>query len=150
MILIEPAAVALCPPQNVHVLIWDATRVAAVGSLRLVLNLLSVLSSMWMWTVMSTFRGYMLLLSSESKLAGRVNVCIYVCFGTANTRVTHSVWWGPSEPWKCEHKRAGLHPAGFLDLKLHIYKLRGVGPLANYADRATAARWPSSANFLCG
>jgi hypothetical protein len=28
-------------------------------------------------------------------------------------------------------------------------KLRGFGPLANYADRATAACWRSSANF-CG
>jgi hypothetical protein len=28
-------------------------------------------------------------------------------------------------------------------------KLRGFGPLANYADRATAASWRSSANF-CG
>jgi hypothetical protein len=27
-------------------------------------------------------------------------------------------------------------------------KLRGFGPIANYADRATAARWRSSANFL--
>jgi hypothetical protein len=27
-------------------------------------------------------------------------------------------------------------------------KLRGFGPLANYADRATAACWRSSANFL--
>jgi hypothetical protein len=26
-------------------------------------------------------------------------------------------------------------------------KLRGFGPLANYADRATAACWRSSANF---
>jgi hypothetical protein len=25
--------------------------------------------------------------------------------------------------------------------------LRGFGPLANYADRATAASWPSSTNF---
>jgi hypothetical protein len=34
----------------------------------------------------------------------------------------------------------------------HIYnikKLRGFGPLANYADRATAASWRSSTNF-CG
>jgi hypothetical protein len=30
-----------------------------------------------------------------------------------------------------------------------IYKLRGFGPLANYAYRATAACWRSSANF-CG
>jgi hypothetical protein len=30
-----------------------------------------------------------------------------------------------------------------------IIKLRGFGPLANYADRATAASWRSSANF-CG
>jgi hypothetical protein len=28
-------------------------------------------------------------------------------------------------------------------------KLRGFGPLANYADRATAASWRSSTNF-CG
>jgi hypothetical protein len=28
-------------------------------------------------------------------------------------------------------------------------QLRGFGPLANYADRATAASWRSSANF-CG
>jgi hypothetical protein len=28
-------------------------------------------------------------------------------------------------------------------------KLRGFGPLANHADRATAASWRSSANF-CG
>jgi hypothetical protein len=28
-------------------------------------------------------------------------------------------------------------------------KLRGFGPLSNYADRATAASWRSSANF-CG
>jgi hypothetical protein len=28
-------------------------------------------------------------------------------------------------------------------------KIRGFGPLANYADRATAACWRSSANF-CG
>jgi hypothetical protein len=32
----------------------------------------------------------------------------------------------------------------FIKLKL---KLRGFGPLANYADRATAASWRSSANF---
>jgi hypothetical protein len=30
----------------------------------------------------------------------------------------------------------------------HELKLRGFGPLANYADRATAACWRSSANFL--
>jgi hypothetical protein len=30
----------------------------------------------------------------------------------------------------------------------NIKKLRGFGPLANYADRATAACWRSSANFL--
>jgi hypothetical protein len=30
-----------------------------------------------------------------------------------------------------------------------LKKLRGFGTLANYADRATAACWPSSANF-CG
>jgi hypothetical protein len=30
-----------------------------------------------------------------------------------------------------------------------IKKLRGFGPLANYADRATAASWRSSSNF-CG
>jgi hypothetical protein len=30
-----------------------------------------------------------------------------------------------------------------------LKKLRGFGPLANYADRATAACWRSSANF-CG
>jgi hypothetical protein len=36
------------------------------------------------------------------------------------------------------------------DLKLYVYKkLRGFGPLANYADRATTACWQSSANF-CG
>jgi hypothetical protein len=35
-------------------------------------------------------------------------------------------------------------------LKKNIKKtLRGFGPLANYADRATAASWRSSANF-CG
>jgi hypothetical protein len=27
-------------------------------------------------------------------------------------------------------------------------KLRGFGPLVNYADRATAASWRSSANFF--
>jgi hypothetical protein len=31
----------------------------------------------------------------------------------------------------------------------HKKKLRGFGLLANYADRATAASWRSSANF-CG
>jgi hypothetical protein len=31
----------------------------------------------------------------------------------------------------------------------NFFKLRGFGPLANYADRATAACWRSSANF-CG
>jgi hypothetical protein len=30
-----------------------------------------------------------------------------------------------------------------------ITKLRGFGPVANYADRATAVCWRSSANF-CG
>jgi hypothetical protein len=30
-----------------------------------------------------------------------------------------------------------------------VLKLRGFGPLAKYADRATAASWISSANF-CG
>jgi hypothetical protein len=30
-----------------------------------------------------------------------------------------------------------------------VAKLRGFGPLANYADRATAASWRSSTNF-CG
>jgi hypothetical protein len=36
-------------------------------------------------------------------------------------------------------------------VKLNTKKknLRGFGPLANYADRATAACWRSSANF-CG
>jgi hypothetical protein len=32
---------------------------------------------------------------------------------------------------------------------LGLIKLRGFGPLANYAERATAASWRSSANF-CG
>jgi hypothetical protein len=32
---------------------------------------------------------------------------------------------------------------------LYTKKLRGFGPLANYADRATAASWRSSTNF-CG
>jgi hypothetical protein len=34
-------------------------------------------------------------------------------------------------------------------IKAQQQKLRGFGPLANYADRATAACWRSSANF-CG
>jgi hypothetical protein len=31
---------------------------------------------------------------------------------------------------------------------LHVHTLRGFGPLANYADRATAASWRSTTNFL--
>jgi hypothetical protein len=33
--------------------------------------------------------------------------------------------------------------------RLAVEELRGFGPLANYADRVTAACWRSSANF-CG
>jgi hypothetical protein len=51
---------------------------------------------------------------------------------------------------KAEHEVSSVYLPSFLSLMEDSYSLlRGFGPLANYADRATAACWRSNANF-CG
>jgi hypothetical protein len=51
-----------------------------------------------------------------------------------------------------KHEWVQMHSTVILAYKIRTIKynkkkLRGFGPLANYADRATAASWQSSTNF---